>query len=168
MKKLIIAAILSVSAISHAAIAESKIAILDAQMAIKESNVAVNVKADIEKIVSADQQKMESIKSSMQMLLEKLNKEALVLSDEEKFKLQSQIKGLEEEGKFFQQRVQTAVREQEELFFRKVGPKVEDIARDIAKSEGYDIVLPRGAVLYFDPKFDITKKVIKELNKSGI
>ena len=48
---------------------------------------------------------------------------------------------------------------------KKVIEKIKTAVDSIAKSEGYDMVLNRQAVLFTDEKYDISKQVIQQVSK---
>ena len=144
--------------------AELKVAIINAEQAILQSEEG---KAKIEAIraaVEADQLKIQSLSDQIKALQERLAKDADVISDGEKQKLSKEIEDLNIDAQFELQKYQKKGNELQQDLMREMTPKLQAVLQDLIEVEGYDLVMPRAGLLYTNAKHNITRKVPEKLN----
>jgi outer membrane protein len=95
---------------------------------------------------------------------EKFERDAPTLSEAQRLVKQKQLveqdRDLKRRQREFQEDLGARKNEENQMLFEKAGRAV----KQVAESEKYDLVLQDAA--YFNPKHDITEKVIKVLNAS--
>jgi len=161
-KKWLLPAVLLLSFSSQA---ELKIVVINAEQAILQSEEG---KAKIEAIrtaVEADELKIQSLSDQIKSLQEQLAKDAEVISDGEKQKLQKDIENLNIDAQFELQKYQKKGNELQQDLMREMPPKLQAVLQDLIEVEGYDLVMPRAGLLYTNAKHNITRKVTEKLNE---
>ena len=161
-KKWLLPAVLLLSLSSQA---ELKIVVINAEQAILRSEEG---KAKIEAIrtaVEAEDLKIKSLIDQMKSLQERLAKDAEVISDGEKQKLQKEIEDLNIDAQFELQKYQKKGNELQQDLMREMTPKLQAVLQDLIEVEGYDLVMPRAGLLYTNAKHNITRKVTEKLNE---
>ena len=161
-KKWLLPAVLLSSLSSQA---ELKIVVINAEQAILQSEEG---KAKIEAIrtaVEADELKIQSLSDQIRSLQERLAKDAEVISDGEKQKLQKDIEDLNIDAQFELQKYQKKGNELQQDLMREMTPKLQAVLQDLIEVEGYDLVMPRAGLLYTNAKHNITRKVTEKLNE---
>ncbi len=161
-KKWLLPAVLLLSASSQA---ELKIAVINAEQAILQSEEG---KAKIEAIqaaVEADELKIQSLSDRIKALQEQLAKDAEVISAGEQQKIQKEIEDLNIDAQFELQKYQKKGNELQQDLMREMTPKLQAVLTDLIEVEGYDVVMPRAGLLYTNAKHNITRKVTEKLNE---
>ncbi len=154
----------SLALIAGTAAAELKIAVLDTQRALAESEEA---KALIEKInneLKSEQDEVQSLGESLRSLNDKLNKDGEVMSAAEKRKAQKEIEDKQIDYQFLVNKLQKEVNDRRNELLQQMVPKVDAVLKDLIATEGYDMILERGNLRYANTKHDITRKVTEKLN----
>jgi len=140
---------------------EFKIGIVNTDRIVREAPQAKAALARIEQEFSKRAKELEEMAARIKSMSEKLDKDAAVLSESERFKRQRELTDLDKDF----QRKQGAYREDlsqrrnEEL--SSVLDKITKVIRQIAETEKYDIVFQEA--IYSSPRADMTDKVLKAL-----
>ena len=123
-----------------------------------------------EKQMAVWQAKADSMQQQMQELADKLEKQNLMLTEQAKNDIRQELLARQNEYQLFLNEVmgpegEAANREYE--LSKPLMEKMETVIKLIALKGNYAYVLDRtaGSVLYADEKYDITDRVIAELNK---
>lgn len=163
-----ILAILAISVMavtSPFASAEVKIAVVDVQNAILQSEEAKRLLTQIQEEFKGEEEEIRKIQSEAAALLERMNKDADVMSDAEKRRLQQQIESMNNDFVYLRQKLQRQIEERQTELFTGIDSKVQKAIEELVLSEDYDMILPRGAVLYVTDLYNITRKVTEKLNQ---
>lgn len=163
-----ILAILAISVLtvtSPFASAEVKIAVVDVQNAILQSEEAKRLLTQIQEEFKGEEDEIRKIQSEAAALLERMNKDADVMSDSEKRRLQQQIESMNNDFVYLRQKLQRQIEERQTELFTGIDSKVQKAIEELVLSEDYDMILPRGAVLYVTDLYNITRKVTEKLNQ---
>lgn len=148
------------------ALAESsKIAVVDMERALFLSNAAKASIKQFEKDNKSEIDKLKGLEKKLRTLKEKLEKNADVMSDEERRKATSNFETQSTEFKFFARQLQQTEQTWKREFFQKQLPALEKKLKTIIDEGGYDVVLQAGAAIYASPKVDVTKLLLERLNK---
>ena len=87
------------------------------------------------------------------------------MSDSEKRRLQQQIESMNNDFVYLRQKLQRQIEERQTELFTGIDSKVQKAIEELVLSEDYDMILPRGAVLYVTDLYNITRKVTEKLNQ---
>lgn len=146
------------------AFAEMKIAVVNVQRAIGESNEAKAMIAKLETDVTADNEAVKKLNSEITQMQEKFVKDGEVMSDAEKRRMQKELEDKNTEYQFLANKLQKVVNERQQEILGQMAPKLDAVLKDIIAKQTYDLVIHRQNVLYVDPKYDITAQVTEQLN----
>lgn len=149
------------------AFAETKIAVVDVQRAILNSEEAQQKMQQIQSEFKGDEEEIKELQADATALAERLQKDADVMSDSEKQKLQRQIQSKNEDFQYLRNRLQKRIESRQQELFAGTDEKVQKAIQSLVVSEDYDVIIPRQAVLYAGEVYDITARVTEELNKMG-
>jgi outer membrane protein len=147
------------------AFAELKIAVVNVQRAIGESNEAKALIAKLEADTSADQAAIKALGADITKVQEKFNKDGDVMSDAEKRKLQKEIEDKQIDYQFRVNKFQKTVNERQQEILSQMAPKLDAVLQDIIAKDQYDLVIHRQNVVYINAKYDITAQVTEMLNQ---
>ncbi|HEY6599465.1 MAG TPA: OmpH family outer membrane protein [Pseudomonadales bacterium] len=142
-----------------------KLAVVNVQRAIGESEEAKVLIAKLESDLAADNTAVKNLNSQVTQLQEKLVKDGDVMSDAEKRKLQQEIETKQADLQFQVNKLQKVVNERQQEILSQMAPKLDAVLKDIIAKEQYDLVIHRQNVLYVDAKHDITTQVTEALNQ---
>ena len=148
-----------------AALAEVKIAVVDVQGAILQSEEAKRLLQQIQSEFKDEEDEIRKIQSEAASMLERLQKDAEVMSDTEKRRLQQQIESRNNDFVYLRQKLQRQIEERQQELFAGIDGKVQKAIEALVKSEDYDLILPRQAALYVNEIYNITRKVTEKLNE---
>ena len=147
------------------ALAEVKIAVVDVQGAILQSEEAKRLLQQIQTEFKGEEDEIREIQSEAAGMLERLQKDAEVMSDGEKRRLQQQIESRNNDFVYLRQKLQRQIEERQQELFAGIDVKVQKAIEELVKSEDYDLILPRQAALYVNDIYNITRKVTEKLNE---
>ena len=144
--------------------AEVKIGFVEIQKILKNAPQTVSANKKLEKEFTKRTAKLKKAVKVIQGKETAFRKDSMTMSDEGRAKKQKEIQAL----KIDAQRTEREVREDIDLRRREEIAKVQKLVNvaveNVAKAQGYDLVLYQG-VAYAGKKVDITDVVIKALGK---
>jgi outer membrane protein len=147
--------------------AEGKIAVFDLQSAILQTDAA---QARLKEVRSQDEYKknkaeFDKIKSEGEALVKSYQKDAAVMSDEQKAAAEQKINSMQEDLEHVAGKLQQAEQTAAQALFQEMGPKVQEALREIIEKDGIGLLLQRQAVIHAEPGYSITAKVTDKLNQ---
>ena len=132
---------------------------------IKEAVPAKAAQAKLEQEFSKREKELQELGANLKGLNEKLEREALTLSDSERVRRQKQL--MEQDRDFQRKRREFQedlnARRNEEL--QQVFERANKVVKQVAEAEKYDLILQEA--VYVNPAHDITDKVIKARNAAA-
>jgi len=156
---------------SHAALAQDgaampqKVAVLDMAAALFNSDRAKAMEQEIQQQTAEDQAKVRSLADEATALQTKLQKDAAVMSDDEKRKATEQIQEIGVQYQFLVEKLQTLLEERRQVFQQTYTPNLIQAITAVVEEGKYDMVFRAEAVLHFsNNEYDITAKVTEKLN----
>ena len=147
-----------------------KIGYVDVIRLKKEYKEFEETEAKFEKEMAIWQAKADSMQNEMQELMDKLEKQNLMLTEQAKNEIREKLLVKQNEYQTFVSQVMgpdgEAAKKEYELS-KPLIEKINTVIKLIALKGNYAYVLDStaGSVLYADEKYDLTDKVIAELNK---
>jgi outer membrane protein len=164
-RTLMIVATLAMAFAAPAAFAEVKIAVVDVQSAILNSEEAKRLLAQIQNEFKDQEDEIRKIQSDAAALLERAQKDSDVMSDAEKRKLQQDIDSKNNDFVYLRQKLQKQIEDRQKELFAGIDQKVQRAIEDLVKADDYDLIIPRQAALYVGELYNITRKVTEKLNE---
>lgn len=146
------------------AMAETRIAVADTQAAVWTTDVAKKAADKLQSELKVQRDRMIQLKSEVDAIEARMQKDNAVMSDKDKRDLQKQGEGKVQEFNNLAQTVQKRTQEMQQELFERMVPKLETVITDIQKAGKYDIILEKRSAIYTDPSVDITKKITEKLN----
>ena len=153
--------VLALSAVAVSA-QESKVGYVNTQRITAESAPAKAAQTKLEQEFSKRQKELADTQSSLKTFSEKFERDAPTLTETQRVARQKEFAEMNRDMQRKQREFQEDLngRRNEEL--QQVLDKATKAVKQVAEAEKYDVVLQEAA--YFNPKNDITDKVLKILN----
>lgn len=169
IKKIMVVALFSFAVVANVGAADIKIGFVNVPRVLEKAPQAEQAKKELEKEFSPRDKRLLSEKKKIKKLEDKLLRDAAVMSENEKRKLEKDVLTKRREVKRNQDefREDFNIRRNEEL--GKLQKKVFEGIRSLAKDEKFDLLLTEG-VIYASDAVDVTKKVqerLKKMHRSG-
>jgi len=167
MRKIATIAVLFVLAFSTVAIAELKIAVVDLQKALDESDAGKAASKKIEQEYKEMQAKIQKKRDELQSMQAELNSQSSILSEQAK---QNKMAEYQDELKNLKRMVDDSnaeLQRQERSYVSKIADDLTEVTRKLGKELKYDIILERqeAGVVHNSETVDITPLVIERYNK---
>jgi outer membrane protein len=163
----VVAAVLAFS-VPMLAWSQDKIAVIDVQGAILQTDYAQKRLAEVRDQAEYKKNKAEydRLKTEGEALLKKFQKDAAVMSQDQKVAAQQKLNSMQEDLDHVTGKLQQAEQTAGQALLQEMAPKVQDILRDIIDKEGIGLLLQRNAVIHAAPSYSITAKVTDRLNQA--
>ena len=142
---------------------DSKVAIFDSQRVMRESGPAKAAEAKIEQEFSKRGKELQDMSARLKSMAEKLDKDAPVITESERIKRQRELTDLDQDFKRKQRIFNEDLNQRKNEEIAALVDRAVKAVKQIAEAEKYDIVLQDA--VYFNPRVDITDKVLKALSK---
>jgi outer membrane protein len=161
------AAALTFSLASLASAQQLRIAVVDTQRALTETEEGLRVKATMAKLFKQRQDDLSKKEKDLKTERDNLEKQKTTLPQPE---LAKRVDKWQQDMAKFQQ---TAIQYEQELQKKEkelTGPILEktlSVVRRLATKEGFDMVLDKQAAIYFRSDLDVTDRVITAYNTAG-
>jgi outer membrane protein len=151
--------------VAGSAVAEVKIAVINVQRAIGESEEAKVLIQKLESDLSPEQEAIRALNGEITAMQEKFVKDGEVMSEAEKRRQQKEIEDKQIDYQFRVNKLQKTVQDRQQEILGQMAPKVDAALKDLIALEKYDLIVNRQNVLYVDNKLDITARVTELLNQ---
>jgi outer membrane protein len=157
----------TVSALSWA---ESKIAVFDLQTAILQTDAAQERLKELrnEDEYKKNKSEFDRIKTDGEALVKSYQKDSAIMSEEQKATAQQKINSMQEDLEHVAGKLQQAEQAAAQAMFQEMGPKVQEVLREIIEKEGIGLLIQRQAVIHAEPSYSLTAKVTDKLNQLNI
>ncbi|MEM1155573.1 MAG: OmpH family outer membrane protein [Pseudomonadota bacterium] len=163
-KIVLTAALLALPAVGWA---QGKIAVVDLQEAILQTDQAQKRLQDIrdEEDFKADTAEFEKLRGELDDLVQKFQKDAAVMSQEQQAAARQKLASKQADLEHVVGKIQQTEQAAAQALLQEMGPKVQEVLRDLITTDGIGLLLQRGAVIHADPSYSITAKVTDKLNQ---
>lgn len=165
MRKLVQIAVLSTLAVAGAAWADVKIAVLDYQMALLDSDAAKKYAVDSEKKFAPQLNKLKALESDAKRLQDRLMKDGEKMKQAEYERLELELKQKARDFQVQSQDLNEAKAMADNEVLQTLKPKLDKAVEEVLKAGNYDLVIDRNAVVDVKPQLDITLRVIERMNQ---
>ena len=158
-----IALFLGLMFVANVSYADLKIGFVNIPAVLEKAPQAEKAKKRLEQKFSPRDKQLVAQGKEIQSMEEKLTKNASVMSDSEKAKLENDIQNKKRDAKRSQQEFSEDFNASRNEELGKLQRRIVEAVRGIAKDEDYDLLLTDG-VIYAKDQFDITAQVQKKLS----
>lgn len=148
------------------ALAEMKVAVLNYQMALLESDAAKKYAVDAEKKFGPQLNRLKGLEPDAKRIQDRLVKDGEKMQQAERERLELEFKQKARDFQFQSKELNEAKALADRDMLQQLKPKLDKAVEEVIKQGNYDLVLERGAVVDVKPQFDITRKVIERMNQS--
>lgn len=167
LRSLLIAGVALASLLPFAVQAqEYRIGFVNTDRIFREANMAKSAQSKLETEFSKRERELVAQGETLRLATEKFEKDAPTLSETQRTTRQrilvEQDRDFQRKRREFQEDLNN--RKNEEL--QGVLERANRIVKQVAEAEKYDVILQEA--VYFNPKHDITERVIKALDASGV
>ncbi len=147
------------------AFAEMKIAVMNYQMALLESDAAKRYAVDAEKKFGPQLNKLKTLESDAKRIQDRLVKDGDKMQQAERERLELEFKQKARDFQFQSKELNEAKAVADRDMLKQLKPKLDQAVEEVIKKGNYDLVFERGAVVDVKPQFDITRQVIERMNQ---
>lgn len=155
--------------LSGAVMAQGKVAVVNLQEAILQTDQAQKRMGEVrsQDDYKSDKAEFDRLKKEFDDLVKQFQKDAAVMSQDQQLasrkKLANKQADLEHVAGKLQQAEQTAG----QTLLQEMSPLVQEVLRDLIKTEGIGLLIPQASVIHADPGYSITAKVTDRLNQKA-
>ena len=167
IKGLSLAALFSLAAISGAANAEQKLAVVNVQQVLSALPQVAVIEQTINAEFAQQIQEVQRLSADGNFLLEKLQREKATMSASQITELENQVNGIGQQLQAKRQPLAEKMESRTNEERRKLFALIQQAIDGIAAKEKYDMVLNANAVPFTNPKFDISQKVLEQVSKAN-
>lgn len=166
IKVVFVALALSVSTLGWAA---GKIAVVDVQDAILQTDIAQKRLGEIRDKADYKKNKVEAdrLKAEGEALFKTFKKDEAVMSLEQKSTAEKKLSGIQDDFRIVVEKMQQAEQSVARELLQDMAPKAQEALRDIIKAESIGLLLQGNAVIHAEDSYIITTKVTDKLNQLG-
>ncbi len=141
-----------------------RIAVLDMQAALLDTDVAKSAKTRLQAELKPQYDKADLLRRDIKALDDKFQKDGATMSEKDKKALRSQQAAKVAEFNNLLQQAQKRSQDAEQEVLNKLLPSFKTAVEDLRKTGEYDLVLDRRSAIYVVPEADLTKRVTERLN----
>jgi outer membrane protein len=163
VRKLTQLVLLATVLVATPAFAEMKIAVLNYQMALLESDAAKKYAVDAEKKFGPQLTKLKTLESSAKGIQDRLVAGGDKMQQGERLEFEFKQKARDYQFQSKELNEAKAVADREML--KQLKPKLDSAVEEVIKKGAFDLVFERGAVIDVKPQYDITRQVIERMNQ---
>ncbi|MDO8347854.1 MAG: OmpH family outer membrane protein [Rugosibacter sp.] len=147
--------------IAGAVQAETKIGFINSQRILAESPQAARAKKKIEKDFEKRDQELQRMAKQLQAAQESLDKNSTTMAESERRNKEREVADLTRDIQRKQREFREDLSQRQNEEMAAIFERVNKAIKQIAETEKYDVILQEA--VYFNPRLDITDKVIKAL-----
>ena len=147
------------------AAAELKIAVVNTNLAIGQTEEFTTFGEALEQEFAPEQAELQTLSEEIGALQQRVADERDVMSETELRGIQKEIESKQLDLEFRGTKFNKQVADRQNEFFQTMEPKFRAVVDDLIKIERYDFVVARRTVLFANQRHDITAKVTEKLNE---
>ncbi len=142
-----------------------RIAVVDPDRILKEANTATAARLKLQQEFSPRERAVADQGTALKTMTDAFERETPTLSESQRIARQKQLADMDREFQRARRSLQEDIdlRTNEEL--QRLMERANLVVKQVAETEKYDMVLQQA--VYFNPKHDLTSKVIRILNAEG-
>jgi len=166
MRNLSKAILFATALVSLPAFAEMKVAVLNYQMALLESDAAKKYAVDAEKKYGPQLAQLKKLEADAKRIQERLLKEGEKMAQTERERLELEFKQKARDFQFQSKELNEAKAIADRDMLQQLKPKLDKAVEEVLQKGAYDLVLERAAIVDVKPQFDITRQVVERMNQA--
>jgi outer membrane protein len=143
---------------------EARVGYVNVQYLVDNSPQATAASSDLEQKFGPQQRELQKQKQEFERLQQKLQKDGLVMSENERADVEQQLRELKREIERGQKDLREELNIQRNDILSRIQDSVMKSVQDLAKDEGYDLIVGQGA-LYASDAVNLTDKVLARMKE---
>ena len=147
--------------------ADTKVAVINLQRAVLESDEIQKASAAMETKFKPRQQEMERLQREMQGIQQQLQAGAGKLTQQAEADLTAQGQRKQRDIQRIQEDLQADVERERNEILGKSSQKMTEVVKKLAEEKGYDVVVDISNTVYFKPALEITAEALAAYNKAN-
>jgi outer membrane protein len=157
----------AVLAVPTMAWAQGKIAVVDVQEAILQTDLAQKRLTDVrnQEDYKSDKAEFDRLKDEFDELVRKLQTDMAVMSAEQQKAARQKLATKQGDLEHVTGKLQQAEQSAGQAILQEMSPKVQEVLRGLIATEGIGLLLQRSSVIHADAGYSITAKVTDKLNQ---
>ena len=163
LKKLVLASVLSLAMFTQAAVADTKIGVVNADRILRESAAAQSAQDKLQKEFANREKSLSVSAKALKADVEKYQKRMEKMSKSERIAEERKLADRERTLQRRERELREDLNRRRNEDLQSILMRSNDIIRDIARKGKYDVILQEA--VYVGPNVDITDQVIKALGK---
>jgi outer membrane protein len=166
-KFLKVAVTCAVLALPSVAWAQGKIAVVNVQEAILQTDLAQKRLAAVrdQDDYKSDKAGYDKLKDEFDQLVRKLQTDMAVMSQEQQKAARQKLATKQGDLEHVTKKLQAAEQSAGQAILQEMSPKVQGVLRDLIATEGIGLLLQNNSVIHADAGYSITAKVTDKLNQ---
>ena len=150
------------------ALAQGKIAVVDLQEAILQTDLAQKRLTEIrnQDDYKSDKAEYDRLKKEFDEIVKDFQKDAAVMSQEQQLAARKKLASKQADLEHVTKKLQQAEQAAGQALLQEMAPKVQEVLRELITAEGIGLLLQRYSVIHADAGYSITAKVTDKLNQS--
>ncbi len=153
-------------AMAMPAVAQSKIAVIDVQRVVTESDPGKEVMQKLRVLSDAKAQEGQNLQQGMATLQDQFNKQRFTVSEQRQAEMSKEIEDAQIEIRRFQDDAQRELQEAQRRELGGLEEQILPIINQVGQAEGYTLIFNKfqSGLVYADEAVDITDRVIQMFN----
>lgn len=165
MKKIVVIAALLVFSPILSAQDGPVIGVVNLEQALFNTEAAQELEASVRDELSQDEERLEQLRSELQEIIERAQRDQSILSDAEIRRLNADAEDKQVQLRVVAERLQGAWEERQQQFVNGMRQSLGQAIEEVVQEGGYDLVLNAEQVAYFNNAYNITAEVTARLNE---
>lgn len=147
--------------------AQGKIAVVDVQEAILQTDLSQKRLTDVrnQEDYKSDKAEFDRLKDEFDELVRKLQTDMAVMSAEQQKAARQKLATKQGDLEHVTGKLQQAEQSAGQAILQEMSPKVQEVLRGLIATEGIGLLLQRNSVIHADAGYSITAKVTDKLNQ---
>lgn len=155
---------LALAAFAAMAPAQLKVAVVNVQQAMLDSEELKKASADLEKKYKPRQDELQKLQNDLQLIQQQINSGKLnqqAIAD-----LQTQGQRKQRDAQRISDDLQSDFDRDRQDILAQAAKRMQEVVKKIAEEKGYDMVVDVSQILYFKPALDLTPEALAAYNKA--
>ena len=149
------------------AMAQGKIAVVNLEEAILQTDLAQQRLAEFEKNedFTSDKNEFEILREELDKLVQDFQRDQAAMSEDQMVAARQKVSSKNSDLEYVAKKLQTLQQQNAQRVFQELAPKAREVLRDIITTEQIGLLLQQQGVIHADLGYSITAKVTDKLNQ---